>query len=105
MRNDTGTQYTAYGMASDMANSMAFAVAYLRGLSKLGAVGTDLTFVLIGLAWIAVVNLIDVLFRISVVLFKILGNVIDFVIRAIELLIEIVTAIANVVDILTGPLT
>lgn len=100
MVSDTGTEYTAFSMASDMANSMGFAVAYLRGLSKMGAVGIDLTFVLIGLAWIAVVNLIDVLFRISVLFFKILGNVIGFVKQTIDLLVNVVNALANIVDIL-----
>jgi hypothetical protein len=97
-RNDTGTEYTAYGVASEMSNSIAFSIAYLRGLSKFGAVGTDLTFVILGLAWIAIVNLIDLIIRVSIVLFRILLRLANLVYNAIRLILDIVNTIAQVID-------
>jgi hypothetical protein len=48
-----------------MVNSIQFSVAYLRGVSNLGGVGLDLTFILLGLGWMAFVNIVDLLIRIG----------------------------------------
>jgi hypothetical protein len=97
--------YTAYDAALQMKTSIYTTTAYLRGLSNLGGVGLNLTFVIIGLGWIAVVNLIDLSVRAGVFLLRIIGNLINALIRLIDLIIQIVSALAEWINVLTGPFT
>lgn len=97
--------YTAYDAALQMKTSTYTTTAYLRGLSNLGGVGLNLTFIIIGLGWIAIVNLIDLSVRAGVFLLRLIGNLISGLIRLIDLLIQILSAIAVWIDILTGPFT
>jgi hypothetical protein len=97
--------YTAYDMATEMRTSIYYATAYLRGLSNLGGVGLNLTFIIIGLAWIGVVNLIDLLTRAAIFMFRMLGNLVNSLIRLVDLLLNVAGVIASWIDIITGPLT
>jgi hypothetical protein len=97
--------YTAYDAALTMRKSIYTTTAYLRGLSNLGGVGLNLTFIIIGLGWIAVVNLIDLAIRAGVFLLRMIGNLINGLVKAIDLLIQIVSAIAEWINVLTGPFT
>jgi hypothetical protein len=88
-----------------MSDSVYTSTAYLRGLSNLGGVGLNLTFIILGLAWIAIVNLIELALRTAVVLLKVIGRIMTFVISVINMLLNMLSAIAEWVNNLTGPAT
>ncbi len=106
-QDDSGAyvSYTAYEAATEMSASVHTSVAYLRGLSRLGGVGLNLTFIIIGLGWIAIVNIIDLLLRVSLIILKIIGRIILFLFRLFALILQILYTIAVWIDIITGPLT
>jgi len=106
-RDDTDAMisYTAYEAAEEMRDSVFTTTAYLRGLSGLGGVGLNLTFIILGLGWIAVVNLIDVGMRIGIFMMRVIAKVVTFIFALINFLINLFNAIANWLDIVTGPIT
>ncbi|MCD4737783.1 MAG: hypothetical protein K8R89_00795 [Anaerolineae bacterium] len=94
-QSDT-TQYNSlYSMATASTAAIQTSVAYLRGLSGIGATGLNLTFVFIGLGWITIVNLLDLALFIPWSLEK-------FIIRAIEWIMKIVDLILQVIQALGG---
>jgi len=99
------TTYTAYKIALDMVNSIQFSVAYLRGVSNLGGVGLDLTFILLGLGWMAFVNIVDLLIRIGISIVKGLASAVEAFIAFSHSVYDLANLIASIIDIITGPLT
>lgn len=97
--------YTAASAAATMRDSIYTSTAYLRGLSNLGGVGLNLTFIILGLGWIAVVNLLDLAVRVAVFLVKVLARLLATLLTLFDLLLQVASAIAEWLDILTGPLT
>ena len=102
---DGETTYTAYAIASDSVNAIQFSMAYLRGLSRLGGVGLDLTFVFLGLGWVVVVNLLDVSLRAAIALVKFISTVIDGVVNLVNTVLSLISAIMDIINIVTGPFT
>lgn len=102
---DGETTYTAYSIAYDSVNAIQFSMAYLRGLSRLGGVGLDLTFVFLGLGWVVVVNLLDVSLRAAIALVKVISNVIDGIIKIVNTILNLISAIMDIINIVTGPFT
>ena len=98
----TGSQnYTsAYSMAVDMASSMQLPIMFLRGLSGLGTTGLNLSFVFLGLVWLVVVNLLDVLVDVKVVMVKALVSVLRAVVKAIEIAIQILILLRSLIPLL-----
>lgn len=60
VQSDTAQYNSLYSMATVSTAAVQTSVAYLRGLSGIGATGLNLTFVFIGLGWITMVNLLDI---------------------------------------------
>ncbi len=97
--------YTAYDAAVEMRDSIYTSTAYLRGLSNLGGVGLNLTFIIIGMAWIALVNFLDLVLQISVTLVKFIARLFLLIWLILKLIIAVAQVIADWINILTGPLT
>lgn len=106
-QDDSGAMvsFTAYSAATTMRDSIYTSTAYLRGLSNLGGVGLNLTFIIIGLGWIALVNLVDFAARLAVVIIKLIGRIIAWLIQLFMVLLAVASAIAEWLNILTGPFT
>jgi hypothetical protein len=97
--------YTAYDAALQMKTSMYTMVAYLRGLSNIGGVGLNLTFIVVGLAWVAAVRLIDLAIRLPIVMMRIIRALASDLIKIAHLIISILEALAEWINVLTGPFT
>ncbi len=86
--NSGSQSYTsAYQMASEMSGAMQTSIAYLRGLSRIGTTGLDLTFVFLGLGWLIVLQLIDMWVHIICLMFKPLLWVIDQFRKTVDLIL------------------
>ena len=91
--SDGARQVTVVGMAQEMAQSVEFALSYLRALGSLGPFGLDIVFVFIGLGWILFLNLLEwIMLAIAWVVKRIVG-VLEFVITIVRVLLEIVRTI------------
>lgn len=90
--------YTAYDVATTMQGSIYTSTAYLRGLSNLGSTGLNLTFVILGLGWIGIINLLEFLVRISAFILRIIGALISWTITLITALIDIINAVGTWLD-------
>jgi hypothetical protein len=97
--------YTAYSAAAQMSNSIYTTVAYLRGLSNLGGVGLNLAFIVVGLAWVAIVRLIDLAIRVPIAMIRVVRALISDLIKIVNLIINIAQALAEWINITTGPAT
>lgn len=94
------TSYTAYETAQEMRGSIYVSVAYLKGLSGLGGVGLDLTFIVLALGWVAAVNIIDFVLHLNVSLIRIIGGLIGVLHALVDLLIQVINAIANIINLI-----
>lgn len=94
------TTYTVYQIAYDMTNAIQFSTAYLRGMSRLGGVGLDLTFVVLGLGWMAFVNLLDLLVRAVVAFVRFLANLLLWAIDTAKFIIDLVHLIVAVAKLI-----
>jgi hypothetical protein len=97
---DGSTTYTVYQITYDMTNAIQFSTAYLRGMSRLGGVGLDLTFVVLGLGWMAFVNLLDLLIMAVTAFVRFLFNLIVWVIDAVKFIVDLVQLIVAVIKLL-----
>jgi hypothetical protein len=96
---DGEATYTAYQIAYDMTNAIQFSTAYLRGMSRLGGVGLDLTFVVLGLGWMAFVNLLDLLIRAVTAFVRFLANLLLWLINTVKFIIDLVQLFITVIKL------
>jgi len=94
-QSDTAQYNSLYSMASTSTAAMQTSVAYLRGLSGIGATGLNLTFVFIGLGWVLIVNLLDLLLSTTWALVRFIIGALDWAIRVVDLILQILQAIGG----------
>ncbi len=91
--SDGARQVTVTGMAQEMAQSVAFALGYLRAVGALGPMGLDVVFVFIGLAWMLFVNLMEWLTRAIAWFVRLILRVAGWIVELVRVLLEIVRTI------------
>ena len=95
VRSDTAQYNSLYSMASASTAAMQTSTAYLRGLSGIGATGLNLTFVFIGLGWLLIVNLLDLLLSTTWALVRFIIGALDWAIKVVDLVLQILQAVGG----------
>ena len=99
VQNHGQTYSSAYQIAEEMSETMSVSFAYLRGLSRMGTMGLDITFVLLGLAWLMILNLLDLWMHVIALMFRPLLWVIDQFIKTVGLILQLLVAFAPLLRI------
>jgi len=94
-QSDTAQYNSLYSMASASTAAMQTSVAYLRGLSGIGTTGLNLTFIFIGLGWLLIVNLLDLLLSVTWSLVRFIVNALDWTIKVVDLVLQILQAVGG----------
>jgi hypothetical protein len=92
---------SATSIATDLAAAIRWSMAYLRGLSNLGPLGLDLTFIFVALGWIVLVNVSEMGVRLVAWLLRTIIGVITWVFNTvIGFVLGIINIILKIVDII-----
>lgn len=91
--SDGARQVTVTGMAQEMAQSVSFALSYLRAVGSLGPFGLDIVFLFIGLGWMLFLNLLEWLMVVVAWVVKRIMSILGFVLTIIRVLLEIIRTI------------
>lgn len=89
VQSDTTRVTTAYAVAVQMTGAMQTSVAYLRGLSSLGATGLNLTFIFLGLGWLMFLKLLEIVIALAVALRTFMLGVIRWILEFLGILFDV----------------
>jgi len=91
-----GQSFTVTGMASQMSNSVASALGYVRAVSAIGPMGLDLVVIFIGLGWVLFLNFFEWLMMLIVSIIKTLAGIVVWFFRVLEIIMAFVRTIRAV---------
>lgn len=86
--SDSTDVNSAYTIAVQMSSAIETSISYLRSLSAIGPTGLNLTFIFLGLAWLMILNALDLLVNIIVGIRKFLIGVIEWLLKILRTIFD-----------------
>jgi hypothetical protein len=86
--SDSVNVNSAYAIALQLSSAIETSISYLRSLSAIGPTGLNLTFIFLGLAWLMILNALDLLVNIIVGIRKFLIGVIEWLLKILRTIFD-----------------
>ena len=89
VQSDNAQYTSAYAIASEMSGAIQTSIIYLRGLSSLGATGLNLTFIFVGLAWVMVLRVLELLVSLAIAVRSFFLGVIKWIFESLRVVFDV----------------